>query len=114
MSKAKTLAGTVSTGGVLADGTVSAAEVSGLAAVATSGVYNDLSNKPTTIATANDLSGGVQGSVPYQANTGDTAMLAPGTAGQVLTTQGAGQPPTWATPSATGSVIYLATNFGGL
>jgi len=47
MSKAKTLAATVSTGGVLADGTVSAAEVSGLAAVATSGAYADLSGKPT-------------------------------------------------------------------
>jgi hypothetical protein len=47
MSKAKTLATTVSTGGVLADGTVSASEVSGLAAVATSGSYGDLSGRPT-------------------------------------------------------------------
>lgn len=99
MSKAKTLAATVSTGGVLADGTVSAAEVSGLAAVATSGDYNDLSNKPTNIGTANDLSGGAAGSIPYQAGTGDTAMLAAGTAGQVLTSAGAGAAPTWADPS---------------
>ena len=47
MSKARTLASTVSTGAVLADGTVAAAEVTGLAAVATSGSYTDLTNEPT-------------------------------------------------------------------
>jgi hypothetical protein len=48
MSKAKTLAGTVSTGGVLADGAISASEVTGLATVATTGAYGDLSGKPST------------------------------------------------------------------
>lgn len=47
MSKAKTLASTVSTGGVLADGTVDASEVTGLATVATSGAYSDLTGSPT-------------------------------------------------------------------
>lgn len=47
MSKARTLASTVSTGAVLADGTVAAAEVTGLAAVATSGAYSDVSGTPT-------------------------------------------------------------------
>jgi hypothetical protein len=46
-SKARTLAGTVSTGAVLADGSIAASEVSGLAAVATSGSYTDLTNEPT-------------------------------------------------------------------
>jgi hypothetical protein len=47
MSKARTLANTVSVGAVLADGSVAAAEVSGLATVATSGSYTDLTNEPT-------------------------------------------------------------------
>ena len=47
MSKARTLASTVSTGAVLADGTVAAAEVTGLATVATSGAYSDVSGTPT-------------------------------------------------------------------
>ena len=62
MSKAKTLAATVSNGGPLADGAISASEVSGLAAVATSGAYADLSGKPALAAVATsgayaDLSG---------------------------------------------------------
>lgn len=55
MSKAKTLATTVSTGGVLADGTVSASEVSGLAAVATSGAASDVSGL-ATVATTGEYS----------------------------------------------------------
>ena len=66
MSKAKTLADTVSTGGPLA----------------TPGAVN--------------LPGGAQGSVPYQSGVGQTALLAPGTAGHVLTSGGAGANPTWA------------------
>ena len=92
MSKARTLANFVSSGNPLSDGVIAASEVTGLAAVATSGSYNDLSNKPTITATANDLSGGNVGSIPYQAGTGDTAMLAAGTAGQVLTSAGAAAP----------------------
>lgn len=46
-SKARTLASTVSTGAVLADGTVAVAEVTGLATVATSGAYSDVSGTPT-------------------------------------------------------------------
>jgi len=96
MSKAKTLAGTVSTGGVLADGTVSAAEVSGLATVATTGSYNDLIDKPTITTTATNLAGGSNGTIPYQSAAGATAMLAVGTAGQYLVSNGASAP-TWQT-----------------
>ena len=92
MSKAKTLAETVSTGGVLADGTVSAAEVSGLATVATSGSYNDLTDKPTITTTATNIAGGSNGTIPYQSAAGTTQMLAVGTPGQVLQTNGAGAP----------------------
>ena len=76
MSKARTLADTVSTGSAVS-------------------------------ATANDLSGGVTGSIPYQADVGDTAMLSPGTSGQVLTSGGSGAAPSWSTPRG-GSWIYLS------
>jgi len=59
MTKAIVLAKTVSTGNLLADGTVTTAEITGLATVATSGSYNDLTNKPTLttdgITEANNL-----------------------------------------------------------
>ena len=50
---------------------------------------------PTLAKYAIDLIGGVQGSVPYQSAANTTTLLAPGTAGQVLTTHGAGADPTW-------------------
>ncbi len=62
---------------------------------------------PLTAATANNLSGGSAGTVPYQTAAGSTAMLAAGIAGRVLTTNGAAAP-TWSlvnlTSSATGTL----------
>ena len=55
---------------------------------------------PTLAKYAVDLIGGVQGSVPYQSATNTTSLLAPGTAGQVLTSGGVGADPTWATPTS--------------
>ena len=110
MSKAKTLATTVSTGNVLADGTVAYAEVSGtptLATVATSGSYTDLTNKPTISATATNIAGGSNGTIPYQSAADTTAMLGVGTAGQVLQTNGAAAP-TWVTPAG-GATVLLST-----
>lgn len=155
MTKARTLGNFVSAGNPLADGSITASDVTGLstvattgayadlsgkpslatvatsgayadlsgkptlATVATSGSYNDLSDKPNITATANDLSGGATGSIPYQANTGDTTMLAAGSAGKVLTMNGG--VPVWAdapTPGVTsvgsivrksGSQLFLAT-----
>lgn len=49
MAKPRTLADTVSTGGPLADGSISASEVAGLAAVATSGSYSDLTGAPAPV-----------------------------------------------------------------
>ena len=63
---------------------------------------------PTLAKYAIDLIGGVQGSVPYQSATNTTALLAPGTTGQVLTSQGAGAAPTW-TNAATGDVTLTGT-----
>lgn len=109
MSKAKTLAGTVSTGGVLADGTVAAAEVTGLATVATSGSYNDLTDKPTITTTATNIAGGSNGTIPYQSAAGTTQMLAVGSVGQFLTSNGAAAP-TWTSPSS-GSFTAKTANY---
>jgi len=108
MSKAKTLAGTVSAGGALANPTaIPAANIAGLATVATTGSYTDLSDKPTITTTATNLAGGSNGTIPYQSEAGTTQMLAVGTSGQVLQTNGAGAP-TWVTPSA-GALTLLST-----
>jgi hypothetical protein len=111
MSKAKTLATTVSTGNVLADGTVAYSEVSGtptLATVATSGSYTDLTNKPTITDTATNIAGGSAGTIPYQSAADTTAMLAAGTAGQLLQTNGAGAP-TWVDAAGGGAWELLTT-----
>jgi hypothetical protein len=54
-----------------------------------------------TAGTANNLSGGTGGSLPYQSSASTTAMLANGTSGQVLTSSGGTSAPTWSSPSAT-------------
>jgi len=48
-----------------------------------------------TATTATNLSGGAGGSVPYQSAAGTTAMLANGTAGQVLQSNGGTAAPSW-------------------
>ena len=53
----------------------------------------------TTATTATNLAGGSNGTIPYQSASGTTQMLAVGTAGQLLQTNGAGAP-SWATVSA--------------
>jgi hypothetical protein len=52
-----------------------------------------------TSSTATNLAGGSNGTIPYQSAAGTTQMLAVGTAGQLLQTNGAGAP-SWATVSA--------------
>ena len=64
----------------------------------------------TSATTATNLSGGANGSLPYQSGASTTAMLAAGTNGQVLTLS-AGIP-SWATPT-TGTVTSV-TFTGGL
>lgn len=49
--------------------------------------------------TATSLTGGLGGQVPYQSAANTTAMLANGTAGQVLTSAGTTLAPTWSTPA---------------
>jgi hypothetical protein len=76
MSKAKTLAGTVSTGGVLETGEVSASQITGTLPIANGGTG-------TTSTTFANLTTNVTGTLPI-AN-GGTGLTALGTAGQVLT-----------------------------
>jgi len=55
----------------------------------------------TTATTATNLAGGLGGSVPYQSAAGTTAMLANGTAGQVLQSNGTTAAPSWVTSKST-------------
>ena len=54
-----------------------------------------------------NLSGGSNGTIPYQSASGTTQMLAVGTSGQVLQTNGAGAP-SWVTPSV-GAMTLIST-----
>lgn len=54
------------------------------------GNFTYLDEKPT-----GNIAGGELGSIPYQSDTDETTLLAPSTAGYVLTTNGTGQAPTW-------------------
>lgn len=54
------------------------------------GNFTYLDEKP-----ADNIVGGVEGSIPYQADVDTTTMLAPSTSGYVLTTNGSGQAPSW-------------------
>ena len=62
-----------------------------------------------TTTTATNLAGGSNGTIPYQSASGTTQMLAAGTSGQVLTSNGAAAP-TWATPApGAGTVTAVAS-----
>jgi hypothetical protein len=61
----------------------------------------------TTATTATNLASGSNGTIPYQSASGTTQMLAVGSSGQVLQTNGAGAP-TWVTPSA-GAMVLIST-----
>lgn len=65
--------------------------INGNAATATT------ANSATTANTSINLSGGSTGALPYQSAAGATAMLSPGTNGQVLTLSSG--IPSWATPT---------------
>ena len=71
----------------------------GLATVANTGDYSDLSNQPTHLM----ITGGSAGTIPYQTGANVTAMLAAGVAGQVLSSNGTSAP-TWVNQSTGGGV----------
>ena len=64
----------------------------------------------TSAGKATNIAGGVVGSLPYQSAADVTALLAPGTNGQVLTL--AAGVPSWTTPSG-GTVTSIAQTFTG-
>jgi hypothetical protein len=64
-----------------------------------------------TAGTATNIAGGSNGTIPYQSAAGTTQMLAVGTAGQLLQTNGAGAP-TWAT--VTGGAQGFVTQYQGV
>ena len=67
------------------------------------------SGNATTATTATNIAGGLGGSIPYQTAVNATALLANGTAGQVLTSQGTTLAPYWTTPSSGFSVSAINT-----
>jgi hypothetical protein len=84
---------------------------SGTIALAAMAAKTILANKtagsaaPTacTLSDILDFASSTRGSILYRDNTG-WAALAPGTAGKVLQTNGAGADPSWVTPAAGGSI----------
>ena len=77
--------------------------------VPSTGVFSLISGPGTGITgtanglasgSSNNLTGGSGGSIPYQSSTGTTSMLANGTAGQVLSSQGTTLTPIWSNLSS--------------
>ncbi len=66
----------------------------------------------TNAGTATNLAGGLGGSIPYQSSANTTAMLANGTAGQVLTSNGGTAAPSWSTYSGWNITGNSGTNPG--
>lgn len=62
----------------------------------------------STAGTANDLSGGVAGSLPYQQGVGDTTFLGIGSSGYILTSTGSA--PQWSASIPSSSVSGLAAS----
>jgi hypothetical protein len=85
-------------------GTAGSLSIGGNATTATTAGSATTASSATT---ATNVAGGVTGSLVYQSNPSATALLAPGTAGQVLITNGAGFAPSWASGPA--SIGYNQT-----
>ena len=68
----------------------------------------------TTATTATNLAGGSAGTVPYQSAAGTTAMLAAGTSGQLLQSNGAAAPSWVAAPVANNGTLTMAVSGTGL
>lgn len=66
----------------------------------------------TSATTATNLAGGSNGTIPYQSAAGTTQMLAVGTPGQLLQTNGAGAP-TWVTPAGGAGAFIAFGSTGG-
>lgn len=67
--------------------------------LATTTFSGALSGNATTATTATNITGGAGGSIPYQTASATTAMLANGSAGTFLKSQGTTLAPVWASPT---------------
>ena len=61
-----------------------------------------------SITTATNLAGGTTGQIPYQANPGQTQFFGPGTAGQLLVSNGAAAPLYQSTLTIAGNVVNVS------
>ena len=98
---AKTFTDTISVGGQLTSTVVTG--TAPFVVSSTTQVANLNAATAGSATTATNIAGGLGGSVPYQTAVNTTALLANGTAGQVLTSAGTTLAPTWVTPT-TGTV----------
>jgi hypothetical protein len=79
--------------------TLQAPSVAGTTVITLPTTSGTLLTSASTATTATNLAGGSNGTIPYQSASGTTQMLAVGTSGQLLQTNGAGAP-TWVTPAS--------------
>ncbi len=108
----QTAAGTTS---LLANGT--AGQVLTSAGTTLAPTWATPSTAAATATTATNLAGGLGGSVPYQTGAGATTLLANGTAGQVLQSNGTTLAPSWTTniggSAGSATTATTATNIAG-
>ena len=118
------------TSGIIQDGAIEAADIVSIANTQITGnivssqitsvantqiTGNIVSSQITSVAntqitgniTATNIAGGSNGTIPYQSASGTTQMLAVGSSGQLLQTNGAGAP-SWVTASS-GALTLLST-----
>lgn len=104
--------GTITTSGTFAVDATSANTASKVVARDASGNFSAgtiTASLTGTASTATNLAGGGAGQLPYQSGSGTTAMLAAGTSGQVLQSNGTSAPSWVASPSVpTGSLFQYA------
>ena len=94
-----TVSNTAITGNIISSQITSVANTQITGNIVSSQITSVANTQITGNLTATNIAGGTNGTIPYQSANGTTQMLAVGTAGQLLQTNGAGAP-TWATVSA--------------
>jgi len=82
--------------------------ITGASSVSSTTFTGALTGNASTATQSTNLAGGLGGSIPYQSALNTTALLANGTAGQVLTSAGTTLPPTWDSAPATSLSAVMA------
>jgi hypothetical protein len=115
---AETFAGSL-TGNVTGNVTGSSGSTTGNAATATNVAYSGLTGtvptwnqnttgNATTATKATNIAGGLGGSIPYQTAVNTTSLLANGSAGQVLQSNGGTAAPTWVTRTKSYNLVHAS------